>query len=85
MYAILKNQKIALTPEEIKCAKKMVNSFINSVKKKSNDKKVPGLYFTTLIMMNMISGELIEAMTPESLETILGINYRFHKKENPDT
>ena len=62
---------INLNEKEVKAAKKMIFKFIDSIKNISMDKKIPTLYFTSLIVMNIISQDLIKAHSPEEMREIL--------------
>ena len=78
MRIIVGKKEIVLVESDIKAAKEMIAHFTETVKEKCEEKQCPALYYTTLVLMHLMSRNMIDAITPESLEQILEANYRSH-------
>lgn len=60
-----------MNPEEVKQAKRSVSWFLNRMRKISKDTNRLSFYFTTLIVMNMMSSELLKEMDGKELDQIM--------------
>ena len=72
--------EIQLDSQEVKSAKKMTLEYLNRIKIEAQAVGQPTYYFTTLIVMHLLSQELIDEMDSKSLEMILN---RINNKKNP--
>lgn len=64
-------ETVKLNDKEVKAAKKMVNKFLDSVKKSSAANQRATLYITTLIVMESLAGDLLSSLNPDRLKVIL--------------
>lgn len=62
---------LKMNPEEVKQAKRSVSWFLNRMRKISKDTNRLSFYFTTLIVMNMMSSELLKEMDGKELDQIM--------------
>lgn len=72
--------EIQLDSQEVKSAKKMTLEYLNRIKIEAQAASQPTYFFTTLIVMHLLSQELIDEMDSKSLEMILN---RINNKKNP--
>ncbi len=80
MKIVVNDQLIELWDKEVSTAKKMAIKCLDTVHKQTTENKWPTLYFTFLLMIHLISAELLDDMTPETMRLILNANYQ-HKVE----
>lgn len=73
-----KSYEVKLIPRDVTIAKHLINDFLNSVKKHSEDKGAPTLLLTTLIMMHVVSQDQLKALTPETTQLMLNSAYAGH-------
>lgn len=62
---------LKMNPVEVKQAKRSVSWFLNRMRKISKDTNRLSFYFTTLIVMNMMSSELLKEMDGNALDQIM--------------
>lgn len=62
------NIEITLDRKETVAAKRMVARFMEGVEKKSSETGNTSLFFTTLILMQVMSQEALDHMEPETLQ-----------------
>ena len=73
MKVIIGGKEIALKNKEVIIARKSLNLFIDTVRRGSAKMNCPSLYFTYLIIMYKKSQELLEALSPDSLQIIMDL------------
>lgn len=78
MKIVVNDQTIELWDKEVSTAKKMATKCLDAVHKQTTEKKWPTLYFTFLLMIHLMSAELLENISPETMKQILNVNYQ-HK------
>lgn len=64
-------KQIRLNDKEVAASKKMVNKFIESVKKSSAANERPSLYLTLLIVMESQAGALLSAIEQDKLKNMI--------------
>ena len=62
---------ITLADRDVKAAKKMLRHFMDKSREIADSKKATTFYYTLLIVMNVISTEYIQSVTPEVLALLL--------------
>lgn len=62
---------INIDGSDVRAAKKVVLKFIDKIKATSVEKKVPSLFFVTLIVMNLITQDMIKAYEPEKIKEVM--------------
>ena len=70
MYIVVGNRRIKLDSKETKAAKKIAANVLHQVRQTASEKKAPTFYLTFLIVMHIMTGDLIELLTPDSLKKI---------------
>lgn len=65
---------IDLDPTIVKASKKMVTSFLKKVQDISNAQSLDTIYFTTLIIMHVMSQNLLEAIDPSIIQELVDKN-----------
>lgn len=71
MKVVLSNHTINLMPKDVLLAKKVIRKFLDCCKTKAEKYGAHSFYYTLLVTMYVMSNDLIEAITPEILATIL--------------
>lgn len=64
-------EQIKLNDKDVAAAKKMVNEFLDCVKKSTSANQRPSLYLTTLIIMESQAGYLLSTLEPNKLKYIM--------------
>lgn len=64
-------KNVPLDDREVAVAKALIRHFLESVKMTAYGRNEPSLYVTSLIVMHLMSQNLLDAMTPESLKILL--------------
>lgn len=65
------NKMITLVDRDAKAAKKMILHFLKTSRAAAEEQNATTFYYTLLVMMNVISTEYINTLTPEVMATIL--------------
>ena len=76
MRIIVGKTEVTLIPRDVRAAKKLITDFMNSVKIKAEKSNAPIFYFTTLLMMHLMSQDQINAITPETMGALLNSAHR---------
>lgn len=63
--------KLSISSKDVKAAKKCVNSFIKNIKSVSSENGYPSFYYTTLIIMNMMSENILKSCSPEYMKRVM--------------
>lgn len=71
IFTLNTGEQIRLNEKEVKAAKKMVNKFLDSVKESSVANKHPSLYFTTLMIMELQAGDLLNTIESGKLKEMV--------------
>ena len=74
MTVTLYGRKIKLDPTEVELAKKTINQFMEGVNKIADDRKRSSMFFTTLIMMQVMSQTALEEMDLDNFEFLMNYN-----------
>lgn len=76
--------KFLLTEKETAAAKRMVAKFMEEVEKNSKDTGNTSLYFTTLILMQVLSQEALDHIDSETLQKYMEACEKKRKESLPD-
>lgn len=71
MKILIDNKQITLAGRDVKAAKKIVLHCLDSSRQHAEEKGADAFYYTLLIVMHTLSGELINQLTPDVLAKIL--------------
>lgn len=71
MTTMIGNKEVELRSDDVLIAKKAISSFLKSMQAGAYEAKRPSLYFTTLVLTYKKSLELLYALTPDTLQTIM--------------
>lgn len=71
MKIVIDNKQITLAKRDVKAAKQIVLHCLESSRKHAEEKGSNAFYYTLLVVMHTMSGELMNELTPEVLAMIL--------------
>lgn len=83
MVIRVNGKNISLRNEEVKSCKKCVAKFLKNIRDLSEERSLPTYYFTTLVVMQAMSQELLSTYDPDSFAEIMNAFYKYFE-ENKD-
>lgn len=77
MYVKIRNgdkneyKDVYFNQDDIVAARKIVKNFFENIREKTKKKNKTSLYYTTLLVANVLTSQLLEEMGPENLKLLL--------------
>ena len=81
MVVHVNGKDIKLSNKEVNSCKKMILNFLQNVDKTAQENSLPTYYFTTLIMMQVLSQELLASFDADSFANIMNALSRYYERE----
>lgn len=63
----INDREVILGPEEVKQSKKICTDFLKNIEDISNKHVQKSFYFTTLVVMHVLTQQLLDEMNPDTL------------------
>lgn len=67
----IRNEMIELDNKEVQAAKTMIAKFISEVRKESYERNEPTFFFTSLLIMHLMSQEAINKLDPKDFSIMM--------------
>lgn len=71
MKITIGNKTISLIDRDVKVAKSTIKHFLDVSREEAEKKKATSYYYTLIIAMYIMSSDMINALTPDVLSTLL--------------
>lgn len=78
-------KKIRLVDRDVQAAKKIINNFFELIEEKGKEYNAPLFKYTAVVCMYVMSSEMLDDLTPSTVETILNaVNKNEERKKEQE-